>query len=105
MSFQEGLPFPEDLDQWFKPTQWGLLALDDLMEEGANDKRVLDLFSKPSYHCNISVMLLCQDLFPPGKFTKTISRNEHYIVAFKNQRDQVGMWTWLCKPFLATGRT
>lgn len=44
-------------------------------------------------------MLLCQDLFPPGKFTKTISRNEHYIVAFKNPRDQVGMWTMALQAF------
>lgn len=31
VSLQEGLPSPEDLDQWFRPTQWGLLVLDDLI--------------------------------------------------------------------------
>ena len=99
VQFHEGLPTSEELDQWFGPTQGGLLVLDDLMDEGANDKRVLDLFSKHSHHRNISVLFLCQDLFPPGKFAKTISRNAHYIVAFKNPRDQVGMRTLTLQAF------
>ncbi|XP_073232228.1 uncharacterized protein [Porites lutea] len=99
VQFHEGLSTSEELDQWFGPTQGGLLVLDDLMDEGANDKRVLDLFSKHSHHRNISVLFLCQDLFPPGKFAKTISRNAHYIVAFKNPRDQVGMRTLALQAF------
>lgn len=67
VQFHEGLPTAEGLDQWFGPTQRGLLVLDDLMEEGVNDKRVLDLFSKQSHHRNISVMFLCQDLFPQNE--------------------------------------
>ena len=97
--FHEGLPTPEDLDQWFGPTQGGFLVLDDLIKEGVNDKRVLDLFSKQSHHRNISVMFLCQDLFTPDKFAKIISRNAHYIVAFKNPRDQVGMRTLTVQAF------
>ena len=99
VQFHEGLPTPEELDQWFGPREGGLLVVDDLMEEGANDKRVLDLFSKHSHHRNISVIFLCQDLFPPGKFAKTISRNAHYMVAFKNPRDQVGMRTLALQAF------
>ena len=99
MQFHEGLPTPEDLDQWFRPTQGGLLVLDDLMEEGVNDKRVLELFFKQSHHRDISVMFLCQDLFPPGKFARTISRNGHYIVAFKNLRVQVCMRTLTLQAF------
>ena len=57
--------------------------LDDLLEERANEKPVLDLFSKQSHHRNISVIFLCQDLFRPNKFAKTISRNAHYIVALQ----------------------
>ena len=30
-------------------------------------------------------------MFPKGKFSKTISRNAHYIIAFKNPRDQLGV--------------
>ena len=40
-----------------------------------------------------------QDLFPPGKSSKTINRNTHYIVAFKNPRDQTGIRTILLQAF------
>ncbi|CAH3023371.1 unnamed protein product, partial [Porites evermanni] len=69
------------------------------MEEGGQDKRVLDLFTKDSHHRNITVLYLTQDLFPPGKFSKTINRNAHYIVAFKNPRDQTGIRTILLQAF------
>ena len=46
MSFQfhEGIPELEELDAWF-PKGQGILVLDDLMDEGSHDKRVLDLFT------------------------------------------------------------
>ena len=69
------------------------------MEEGGNDKRVLDLFTKHSHHQNVTVVYLCQDMFPPGKYAKSISRNAHYIVAFKNPRDQLGMRNLLLQAF------
>ena len=71
------------------------------MEEGGNDKRVLDLFTKHSHHQNVTVLYLCQDMFPPGKFAKSISRNAHYIVSFKNPRDQLGMRNLLLQAFPA----
>ena len=45
------------------------------------------------------MLYLTQDLFPPGKFSKTINRNAHYIVAFKNPRDQTGIRTILLQAF------
>ena len=90
---------PRQLTQWFGRTRGGVLVLDDLMEEGGQDKRVLDLFTKDSHHRNITVLYLTQDLFPPGKFSKTINRNAHYIVAFKNPRDQTGIRTILLQAF------
>ena len=95
--FHEGIPDSDTLPQWFP--KGGVLVLDDLMDEGGNDKRVLDLFTKHSHHRNITVIYLCQDLFPNGKFAKTISRNAHYIVAFKNPRDQLGMRNLLLQSF------
>ena len=47
--------------------QGGVLVLHALMDKGVNDKRVLDLFTRESHHRNITVLYLCQDLFPPGK--------------------------------------
>ena len=91
ITFYQGIPDTAQLDKWFKKTNGGVLILDDLMEEGGQDKRVLDLFTKDSHHRNITVLYLTQDLFPPGKFSKTINRNAHYLVAFKNPRDQTGI--------------
>ena len=64
VKFHEGIPDSELLPKWFP--EGGLLVLDDLMKEGGNDKRVFDLFTKHSRHQNITVMYLCQDMFPPG---------------------------------------
>ena len=49
------------------------------MEESGNDKCVLDLFTKDSHHHGITALYLTQDLFPPGKFAKTITRNAPYV--------------------------
>ena len=87
--FYKGIPDTLMLDKWFP--KGGVLVLDDLMEEGGQDKRVLDLFTKDSHHRNITVFYLTQDLFPPGKYSKTINRNAHYYIAFKNPRDQTGI--------------
>lgn len=86
--FHEGIPDSEQLPKWFP--EGGVMILDDLMQEAGKDKRVLDLFTKYSHHQNVTVLYLCQDMFPPGKYAKSISRNAHYIVAFKNPRDQLG---------------
>ena len=96
VKFQDGIPDSELLPKWFP--EGGLLVLDDLME-GGKDKRMLDLFTKDSHHQNITVMYLCQGMFPPGKYSKSISRNAHYIVAFKNPRNQLGMRNLLLQAF------
>ena len=82
--FHEGIPDHQALVQRFPPGRKGVLVLDDLMDEGSHDKRVLDLFTRHSHHQNVTVLYLCQDMFPVGKYAKSISRNAHYIVAFKN---------------------
>ena len=100
IKFHKGIPDLELLPVWFP--KGGLLVLADLMEEGGNDKRILDLFTICSpniHHQNITVIYLCQDMFPPGKFAKSISRNSHYIMGFKNPRDQLGMRNLLLQAF------
>ena len=85
--FHEGIPDTQLLEKWYKKSKGGLLILDDLMREGSDDHRVLDLFTRESHHRGIKVVFMTQDMFPKGKHAKTISRNAHYIVAFKNPRD------------------
>ena len=66
------------------------------MAEGGEE--LLELLALHSHHQNITV--LCQDMFPPGKYAKSISRTAHYIIAFKNQRDQLGVRNLLVQAFL-----
>ena len=61
------------------------------MEESGNDKRVLDLFTKDCHLGGITTLYLTQDLFPPGKFAKTINRNAHYAIWFKSPQDKTGI--------------
>ena len=49
------------------------------------------------------VLYLTQNLFPPGKLSRTISLNSHYIVVFKNPRDSLGISTLAKQMF--PGRT
>ena len=52
------------------------------------EQRVASLFTKKSHHRNISVMYIEQNLFHKGKNHRTISLNAHYMVLFKNPRDE-----------------
>jgi len=97
VQFHEGIPESDHLKSWF--LKGGLLVLDHLMAEGGEDKELLDLFNKHSHHQNIIVSYLCQDIFPPGKYAKSIFGNAHYNVAFKNPRDQLGMRHLLLQAF------
>ena len=69
----------------------GVLVIDDLMSTCSDDQQMADLVTKHSHHLGISVLHLVQTLFPPGKFSRTISLNCHYIFAFKNCRDSLGI--------------
>ena len=53
----------------------------------STDDRVVDIFTKISYHRNLSVVYLTQNLFDRNKQTRTLSLNSHCIVLFKNARD------------------
>ena len=52
-------------------------------------------FSSSQHHCAV----FDARFIPPGKFSKTVNRNAHYIVAFKNPRDQMGIRTILLQAF------
>lgn len=64
-----------------------LIVLDDLLQE-AYSKEVCDLFTKGSHHRNISVILITQNLFHQGRYSRDISLNAKYIVIFKSVRDK-----------------
>jgi len=64
-----------------------LVVIDDLMTEAANSSVVLDLFTKKSHHNNCSVILITQNFYFQGRYSRTISQNSHYIVLLKSPRD------------------
>ena len=66
-----------------------LIVLDDLMVDVAKNFDVSNLFTVGSHHKNISVICLLQNLFYHGKESRTLSLNSHYLVLFKNPRDQL----------------
>lgn len=85
IKFHKGLIDIEKLDSKNKKI---LIIIDDLMEE-SQTKQTSQLFTRGSHHKNISIILVLQNLFPPGKFSRTISINTHYIIVFKNPRDKL----------------
>ena len=91
ISFIEG--FPDNLYDILEGYTNSLVTIDDLMSECSKDLRMTDLFTRGSHHRGISVMYLTQNLFPPGKQSRTISLNSHYMTVFKNPRDSLGIAT------------
>ena len=65
--------FPSNLYNLTKGHDNSLVVLDDMMEHCSGNQRVADLFTRGSYHRGISVLYLTQNLFPPGKLSRTIS--------------------------------
>jgi len=81
--FHEGLP---DLDWLNRNEGPRMIILDDMMS--SVEGRVVDLLTKTSHHRNISAFFLTENLYHQGKGTRDMSLNSHYLVCFKNPRDQ-----------------
>ena len=79
------LGIPTNLEEMFDASKNNLIVLDDMMDEGADDKRISQLFTR-GRHDNLSVIFLTQNLFHQKQ--RAISLNSDYIVVFKNPRDQ-----------------
>lgn len=78
---------PEDLEERFDVNETNLVIIDDLMTQGNNDQRITRLFSVGSSHRNLSIIFIVHNLFDKGKEMRTISLNTHYLIVFKNPRD------------------
>ena len=55
-----------------------LIVIDDLMNEAVNDASLLSAFTEGSHHRNISVVILMQNLFHKGMYSRTMSINTQY---------------------------
>ena len=81
VEFVEDLPDPKHYDG----ARRILVIIDDLMNE--TNRSVTKLFTKVGHHRNLSVIHIVQNLFSQNKEHRTISLNAHYLVVFKNPRD------------------
>ena len=94
IEYVEGIP--ENLESMFNRSVSNLVILDDLMDEGGDNKAVSQLFTR-GRHDNLSVVFLTQNLFHPKQ--RNISLNSDYMVIFKNVRDK-SQFTNLAKQFM-----
>ena len=83
----QGLPNKEEVEQYFEGVNHTLLVLDDMMLKIGQSEDCVHLFTVTSHHRNISVIFLTQNLYPTGKFSRTISLNCLNVILFRNYRD------------------
>ena len=86
--FIEGIPDSFTDPDLFPSNQHNLLVLDDSMDVGSSHVELMKAFTQYRHHRNMTVLYLLQNLFNPGKFSRTISLNTNYMVLFKNPRDK-----------------
>lgn len=64
-----------------------LVIIDDLMDIAMNSLAVSQLYTKGVHHQQISVILLSQNIYNPGKYSRNISLNSSFYILFRNLRD------------------
>jgi hypothetical protein len=84
VEFYKGLPSREDMETWSDL----LLILDDVVQAACVSADILSLFTVESHHRNITAAILSQNIFPPGRCSRTISLNCHYLILFASKRDR-----------------
>lgn len=86
-SLHQGLPTKEDIEQYTEGVNHTIVVLDDLMLQVAQSQDCVHLFTVTSHHRNVTTVMLSQNLYPPGKYARTISLNCLNVILFKNYRD------------------
>ena len=84
IQYFDGLPSKDELLK-IKPN---VCVIDDLMTEVANNKEMTNIFTKFSHHLGIDIIFLAQNIFYKGSEMRTINLNAHYLVLFRNPRDE-----------------
>jgi adenylate kinase family enzyme len=72
-----------------RPKRHDAIVIDDLFEEVNKEHTIINqLFTKIARHREVTVLFLTQNLFHQGGKHRTRNLNTHYLVIFKNPRDQ-----------------
>ena len=93
IEFVRGIPTALEQDSYFDVSKRNLIVFDDQMIHASKDKRIVNLFTRDSHHCNLSVIYFVQNLFHQGKGSRSISLNSNYLVLFKNPLDKLQILT------------
>ena len=76
-------------DNWSKRLKQGdVIVIDDLYQEANKEADFNNLFTKIARHRGVTVIFITQNLFHQGGNHRTRNLNVHYLVLFKNPRDQ-----------------
>jgi hypothetical protein len=70
------------------PKTGDVIVIDDLFSEANRQPDFNNLFTKIARHRGVTVIFLTQNLFHQGGQHRTRNLNTHYLVIFKNPRDQ-----------------
>ena len=84
VKFYQG--FVEGWDKQLSPGD--CIVIDDLFVEASTQKNFSDLFTKIARHRSVTVIFITQNMFHQGGQHRTRNLNVHYLVLFKNPRDQ-----------------
>ena len=87
IEFKEGLPNKTDMDKLYDG-KFHIVILDDLMEKVVKNIEMQELVLKYCHHMNITAILISQNIFQPGRYSRTINLNMHNILLFANKRDE-----------------
>ena len=84
----KGIPTTEEMESWSQAKEHFIIVLDDLQQACERERKVADMFTVGSHHLDFTVIYLCHNIFGRGTFSRTINLNSHYIILFRNFRDQ-----------------
>ena len=85
--FKQGTPDEGDINNMYDG-DFHVIIMDDLMEVVVKSEYLQKLFSQYCHHRNMTAIMVSQNIFQPGKYTRTISLNSHIMVLFANKRDE-----------------
>ena len=88
IEFIQGISKRVETYETIDPNERNLIVIDDQMGEAGPHPLIGSLFTKNSHHKNITIIYIVQNLFDYGRHHRTISVNSHYLVLFKNTREQ-----------------
>lgn len=73
----------ENIEQYSEGSEHTILVLDDIMLKICKSEDCVDLVTVTSHHRCITTIFLSQNLYPPGKYSRTISLDCSNNVLFK----------------------